>query len=43
MSIEEYPYFKEMGYCYDCPFYGDGDEDWAGKDCPYLKGENDVS
>lgn len=25
MSIEECPYFKEMGYCYDCPFYGDGE------------------
>lgn len=40
MSIEECPYFKKMGYCYDCPFYGDCDKDWAEEDFPYLKGGN---
>ena len=35
MKIDDCPYYQENGYCYDCPYYGDGDEDWAGEDCPY--------
>lgn len=33
------PYYTEHGYCYDCVYYGDGEEDWSGVDCPFQKGE----
>lgn len=35
MSIKDCPYHQEHGDCYDCPYYGDGDEDWCGEGCPY--------
>ena len=34
---EKCSYRAEHGDCYDCVFYGDGDEDWCGKDCPFPK------
>lgn len=35
MSIKDCPYHQEHGDCYDCPYYGDGDENWCGEGCPY--------
>lgn len=35
MSIKDCPYHQEHGDCYDCLYYGDGDEDWCGEGCPY--------
>lgn len=29
------PYWEKNGSCYDCPYYGDGDKDYAEEDCPY--------
>lgn len=35
-SIEECPYYLEHGYCYDCHYYLDGDDDeLAHYDCGY--------
>lgn len=35
-NIKECPYYAEHGYCYDCPYYGDGDDDeLAHSDCGY--------
>ena len=34
-TINDCPYYIEHGDCHDCVYYGDGDEDDAGEDCPF--------
>lgn len=34
-TINDCPYYIEHGDCYDCAYYGDGDEDDAGENCPF--------
>lgn len=36
-DFEKCPYYEEHGTCIDCVYYGDGDESWAGDDCPFAK------
>ena len=40
MTQNECPYYIEHGDCYDCVYYGDGDDDWSGEDCPFEDAPN---